>query len=253
NEMLCLRLAPRLGLPAPQCWIEQFGDIKVIVVERYDRRRFIGKRGLPLDSAGGQVDRVHQEDCCQALGVDPRNKYQDHGGPGIAQITALLSASGRPSEDRDRFIRACAYNFVILGTDAHAKNYSLLLGRQGRFRLAPLYDIISSLPYSAGPKSDRIAMSIDGKYKVHQIMPRHWEAEAKKSGFDAARALAHIRDIIARLPDEALTFQKQCKDDRADANDLTKLVDLIADRCSALARTYGAEIMNEDQERLPGI
>ena len=97
NEMFCLRLAPRLGLPAPQCWIEHFGNIKVIVVERYDRRRLIGKRVLPLDTAGGEVHRIHQEDCCQALGVDPRDKYQNQGGPGMTQIMALLSGSGRPS------------------------------------------------------------------------------------------------------------------------------------------------------------
>jgi serine/threonine-protein kinase HipA len=253
NEMLCLHLAPRLGLPAPKCWIEHFGSIKVIVVERYDRRRFVGKRPLPLDSAGGQVHRIHQEDCCQALGVDPRSKYQNQGGPGIASIVALLSGSGRPSEDRDRFIRACAYNFVILGTDAHAKNYSLLLARQGRFRLAPLYDIISWLPYSTGPKSDRLAMSIGGKYFAHETLPRHWGAEAKKSGFDEDRALAHIRDIIARLPDEAQDLLDRFEVKDAAAEQLHLLMEQLKERCSVLSRTYGSEPMNEIQSRLPGL
>jgi serine/threonine-protein kinase HipA len=253
NEMLCLRLAPRLGLPAPKCWIEHFGDVKVIVVERYDRRRFVGARLLPLDSAGGQVRRVHQEDCCQALGVDPRKKYQKEGGPNIARIMALLSASSRPSEDRDRFLRACAYNFVLLGTDAHAKNYSLLLARQGRFRLAPLYDIISWLPYSTGPKSDALAMSIAGKYVAHDIMPRHWEAEAKRSGFDGKRALAHIKDIVARLPEEMQELLELFDQEGISNDELKKLGSLLAERCLTLARTYGAEPMSETQRRLPGI
>jgi serine/threonine-protein kinase HipA len=55
----------------------------------------------------------------------------------MRQIMDLLSGSGRPSEDRDRFMRACAFNFVIAGTDAHAKNYGLLLAAGGRYRLAP--------------------------------------------------------------------------------------------------------------------
>ncbi len=109
NEMFCVRLAPRLDLPAPTCWTEDFGGISVVVVERYDRRRLSGRKVLPLDKSGGEVHRIHQEDCCQALKVDPRNKYQREGGPGINAIMELLSASGRPSEDRNRFMRACAY------------------------------------------------------------------------------------------------------------------------------------------------
>jgi serine/threonine-protein kinase HipA len=145
NEMFCVRLAPRLDLPAPRCWTERFGDISVVVTERYDRQRIAGRRTLPIDKPGGEVRRVHQEDCCQALKVDPRNRYQRDGGPDIRAIMELLSGSGRPSDDRDRFIRACAYNFVIGGIDAHAKNYGLLLSAGGRFRLAPLYDIVSWL------------------------------------------------------------------------------------------------------------
>lgn len=253
NEMFCLRLAPRLGMPAPRCWTDHFGDIKVIVVERYDRRRLIGKRVLPLDKAGGEVNRIHQEDCCQALGIDPRNKYQNQGGPGIAQIMALLSGSGRPSEDRDRFVRACVYNFVISGTDAHAKNYSLLIARQGRFRLAPLYDIISWLPYSTRRDSDKLAMAVGGKYSIDEIMPRHWAMEAKKSGFDADRALAHVRDILARLPTEARKLLDEYHREVSQTEDLTNLVNLLTERCSRLVRTYGSELMSHGQIGLPGI
>ena len=185
NEMFCVRLAPRLDLPAPRCWTERFGDISVVVIERYDRQRITGRRTLPIDKPGGEVRRVHQEDCCQALKVDPRNKYQRDGGPGIRAIMELLSGSGRPSDDRDRFIRACAYNFVIGGTDAHAKNYGLLLSAGGRFRLAPLYDIVSWLPYSRNKREDKLAMSVDGLYEFDRILPRHWEAEAKRSGYDS--------------------------------------------------------------------
>lgn len=146
NEMFCIRLAPRVGLPAPKCWTETFGDISVVVIERYDRQRRDGRKVLAIDTAGGEVYRVHQEDCCQALAIDPRNKYQRDAGPGIKAIMELLSGSGKPSEDRDRFMRAIAFNFVLRGTDAHAKNFGLLLSAGGRYRLAPLYDIASWLP-----------------------------------------------------------------------------------------------------------
>lgn len=253
NEMFCLRLAPRLDLPAPRCWTERFGDIPVVVVERYDRLRLSGSRVLPLDQAGGRVHRVHQEDCCQALKVDPRNKYQRDGGPGMKAIMGLLSGSGRPSDDRDRFMRSCAYNFAIAGTDAHAKNYGLLLAPGGRFRLAPLYDLASWLPYTTRRREDKLAMSVDGHYHFDRILPRHWEAEARKSGYDPVRAVAHVQDIVARLPDEADTLIAICKQEGSATGELLELVDLLKERCAALAKKYGAHSMGSSQTRLPGF
>jgi serine/threonine-protein kinase HipA len=253
NEMFCVRLAPRLDLPAPTCWTEDFGGISVVVVERYDRRRLSGRKVLPLDKPGGEVHRIHQEDCCQALKVDPRNKYQRDGGPGMKAIMELLSGSGRPSEDRDRFMRACAYNFVIGGSDAHAKNYGLLLSARGRFRLAPLYDIASWLPYSKNRKEDRLAMSVDGHYNFDHILPRHWEAEAKKSSYESARALGHIRDILARLPDEAQTLFAACKQEGSATPELRALMELMLKRTADLSKVYGSELMTDDEARLPGL
>jgi len=96
-------------------------------------------------------------------------------------------------------------------------------------------------------------MSIDGRYAVHEIMPRHWEAEAKRSGFDAERALAHVRDIVARLPDAARDVLSRCNEGEADAGELNRLVDLFTARCSSLSSTFGAEPMSGRQVRLPGI
>lgn len=253
NEMFCVRLAPRINLPAPKCWTEQFGDLTVIVIERYDRRRMKGRKVLRIDEPGGEVHRVHQEDCCQALKVDPRNKYQRDGGPGMKAILDLLSGSNKPGEDRDRFMRACAYNFIIGGSDAHAKNYGLLLTAGGRFRLAPLYDIASWLPYSTNKKQDKLAMSVGGKYRFDQIMPRHWESEARKSNYDPDRALAHVRDLLATVPDAANTLFAECKKEGVATKDLTKLAKLIAERCKSLIPIYGSEKMEEGQVELPGI
>ena len=244
NEMFCVRLAPRLGLPAPKCWTEDFGDVSVVVIERYDRQRIDGKRLLPIDASGGEVRRVHQEDFCQALKVLPRDKYQSDGGPGMRAIMDLLSGSGRPSEDRDRFMAACALNFVICGTDAHAKNYGLLLSAGGRYRLAPLYDIASWLPYSKDHRRDRLAMSVDGYYHVDRVLPRHWEDQARKCGYDPDRALARVRDTIARVPPEAKRLLAECKKEGSATPELVKLVGLLIERCASLAEVYGSEAMD---------
>lgn len=249
NEAFCLRLAPLLDLPAPHIWIERFGDLSVLVIERYDRVRMDGRRRLAIDQSGGEVRRVHQEDCCQALKVMPQAKYQNQGGPGIKNIMTLLSGSARPSEDRDRFMRAQAYNFVIGGTDAHAKNYGLLLAAGGRFRLAPLYDVISILPYLRQPRELKLAMSIDSHYRADQIQPRHWEAQARMAGYTPDRMLAHIRDILARLPDVAAGLMRALDSEGMDRVEIERLVGMLTDRCSTLAGIYGSLPMSGNELR----
>jgi serine/threonine-protein kinase HipA len=253
NEMFCIRLAPLLGLPAPSCWVENFEEIEVVVIQRYDRQRWKGDQVLPIDHNGGEVKRIHQEDCCQALGIDPRNKYQNVGGPSIKSIMDLLSGSGRPGEDRDRLIRACAYNFVIGGSDAHGKNYSLLLSVGGRFRLAPLYDIASWLPYSQRNNDQKLAMSVDRHYRYDQILPWHWEAEAKACGYPADRAVGHVSDIVSRLPDTATDLLRDVRREGMASQELDKLVDLLIGRCKRLASSYPLTASESTQESLPSI
>jgi serine/threonine-protein kinase HipA len=94
------------------------------------------------------VLRLHQEDMCQALGVRPHSKYQNDGGPSPERIADLLrDHSDKPQQDLDTFTDALLFNWLIGGSDGHAKNYSLLHGAGGHVRLAPLYDLASALPY----------------------------------------------------------------------------------------------------------
>lgn len=136
NEHICLMLARSLGLPTAQSRVMRFGKEIAIVIERYDRQ-----------PKGNDIIRVHQEDICQARGIMPTKKYQNEGGPNAFDIVELLRTYSTDREiDLDTFIGALGFNWLIAGTDAHAKNFSLLLSGR-RVRLAPLYDVASILPY----------------------------------------------------------------------------------------------------------
>ena len=136
NEYLCLTLARALGIPAARSRVHRFGEEPALVVERYDR----------VSTVDGIV-RVHQEDLCQVLGLAPTAKYESDGGPGCGRmVLAIRTYSSRPGDDLRTFVRALALNWIIGGTDAHAKNFSLLIGAGGRATLAPLYDVASSRP-----------------------------------------------------------------------------------------------------------
>ena len=141
---------------------------------------------------------------CQALGLAPTAKYQSEGGPSPERIIALIrEAIGPPvaGQEVDRFVDALALNWLIAGTDAHAKNYSILLVR-GQIRLAPLYDVASSLPYDDMYRPRlRLAMRIASEYRLEAITGRHWRAFATQNGLDPGRTIERIDDLARRLPE----------------------------------------------------
>lgn len=160
-EQLTLRAAENLGNRVARSEIIRIGDWDVLASERYDRRE-----------ADGTWHRLHQEDLCQALSVSPARKYQHRdGGPGIAAVTSLVRSLPLAA-DRERvgvdFFRAFVFNVVAGCTDAHAKNYSLLLeGRSAH--LAPLYDLLTYAGYWDGTARIDSAMSVDGEYAFGRI------------------------------------------------------------------------------------
>lgn len=220
NEHICLRLARALGLPAAHSEVVRFEDQVAIVVERYDR----------LAAAGGII-RIHQEDICQALGVPPRIKYENEGGPGAARIFELLNAhSSKRDEDVATLVDALALNWVIGGTDAHAKNYSLLIGGNGQSRLAPLYDIVSALPYHhLQIRKLKLAMKIGGEYRLWRIGRRQWERLADATGLEPEPLVARVGEVAASVPD---LLAAECREAVAEGLGhplLARLTDLVAE------------------------
>jgi len=200
NEHFCLELARALGLPTVDSRIMHFRDEVAIVVERYDRVRT--ERGLR---------RVHQEDICQALAIPPTSKYENEGGPGIRDIVQLLRTYSRNgAEDVRTFLDSVAYNWLIVGTDAHAKNYSVLIGAGGRVRLAPLYDLASVLPY---PQIDiqriKLSMKLGGEYRYRNIQVRHWRREADELGVDADALVHRVDDLATQLTDHVPDVERR--------------------------------------------
>lgn len=182
-----------MGITAAKSAVHAFADERVIVVERYDRTR----------RPDGTVARIHQGDFCQATGTDSSRKYQSEGGPSPERMVQLLRESVRPagsaSHDITSLVDALAFNWIAAGTDAHAKNYSLLAGSQ--VRLAPLYDLASALPYDDMylPRL-KMAMKIGGEFKVNAITARHWRRFAEATQLDPESVVAQVKRLAERLP-----------------------------------------------------
>lgn len=191
-EQLTMRAAARLGNDVARTEVSTIGAWDVLISERYDRRR-----------ERGRWRRLHQEDLCQALSVAPDKKYQHlHGGPGIAQVASLLRSLPIAAE-RDAageaFYRAFVFNVVAGCTDAHAKNYSLML--QGRSaQMAPLYDLLTYAAYWDGTSRLESAMSVGSEYVLDRITPQALVASGRQFGVSADAA----GDIVETVRQEVL-------------------------------------------------
>ena len=192
NEYLCLKILNALGLPAANAEMETFGDRRVLIVERFDR----------LWTGDQRLLRLPQEDSCQALSVPPTLKYESDGGPGITDILKMLRGSDEPLSDQRSFLKANIAFWLMGATDGHAKNFSIFLSPGGRFRMTPLYDVISAQPSVDSKqilwKQFRLAMAFGTKphYQIRQIAPRHFFQTADQAGMGQQMIESVIQELL---------------------------------------------------------
>lgn len=203
NEFYGLTVMQAFGLPVNKAEIKTFGKTESLVIERFDRRW----------TKEGNLSRIPQEDCCQALSIPPSRKYQsdhrpkDEKQPSIVEILNLLKGSDQPAEDQKAFLKAQILFWLIGATDGHAKNFSIFLGVGGRFMLTPFYDVLTAQPFfdahQIQKKQMKMAMSVgdNNHYKMEEIHGRHFVQTAKKAGlpdYIAQDALEEISNEVER-------------------------------------------------------
>lgn len=188
NEVWCLRMAQAIGIDAAQATILQSSKRTAIGVLRYDRR--IGR--------SGQLLRLHQEDFAQANGLPPGRKYERGTRPGLDLKTLLETGRHVSATDALALLDQVIFNILVANTDAHAKNYSLILPVGAAPRLAPLYDVSTVLSWSHVAKT--YAQSIDGKRRrPDMIAGRHWEAIAREIGYRPTDVKNRVQKIVEQM------------------------------------------------------
>ncbi len=160
NEAYCQRLAAASGLAAAVTTIETFDGVRVLASVRFDRAQ-----------RGWLMGRVHQEDGCQAIGVDPVGKYQtDDAGPTLRRIADALSANGGRLAP---LLGLVVFTVAIGNADMHGKNVSFAFNDDDSVALAPVYDAMSTRLYETtvdGRTVDRsLGMRIAGRTIIDDV------------------------------------------------------------------------------------
>ncbi|MCB1114327.1 MAG: type II toxin-antitoxin system HipA family toxin [Chlamydiia bacterium] len=191
NESFCLKLAKHLKIPTADAETFKWGETEFLLVKRYDR-------ALKDNS----IERLHQEDFCQALGIIPEKKYQSEGGPTLQSCFELIKkVSSNPVLDLENLLKAVMFNILIGNNDAHGKNFSLLYQKTS-CRLAPLYDLISTAFYK--DLDTHMAMKVGSEANSLKLKEKHIEALAKDLNLSAALVKRYFRSLINQILDTLL-------------------------------------------------
>lgn len=228
NELFCMTLARDSGLMTPAVGLAGPG-LRVFCTERFDR---------PVEPERNRRDKLHQEDFCQVLGVEPERKYQADGGPGLKKCAGVIRRhSSLPAEDLVRLTRWVGFNYVIGNEDAHAKNLALLYLPEG-LRLTPHYDLLSTEVY---PDLDRaLAMKVGTAWDVRNVQRGDWQRFAHAVDVPWGQVRAALLEL-ASLVQAAVAKTIATSDARFGASPIyDQIAAVVARHIANLERAMGA-------------
>ena len=200
NEYFCMKLAEAVGLIVPKVEIIE-GDYPLFIIERFDRIK-----------GSKMVNRIHQQDFCQAQGVTSLKKYESDGGPGFkANYNLVKDNSISPIKDLNQLLKWLIFNLVIGNNDSHSKNLAFIQRDEG-LRLAPFYDLLSTSIYKE-LKDQKFSFSIGGQTEWHKLKSKHFDLLSKELGlkpdFFSKLSLKLLKDLDKAIADQLTAFNER--------------------------------------------
>jgi serine/threonine-protein kinase HipA len=130
NEYVCLKVFESAGLAVPTITLSADGEL--LLVERFDTL----KDGTHLGF----------EEVAVLMGETSASKYQRDYGSMIESLASFVAVQAEDTMRRD-VTTALVLNWLLGNGDAHLKNFGVLYQDDLDVRLAPFYDVVSTLPY----------------------------------------------------------------------------------------------------------
>ncbi len=186
---------------------------------------------------GDKVERLHQEDFCQALGYSRAQKYEAEKGPAFTDCVSLLrEESAVPIEDVSQLNQWLIINVLAGNSDGHSKNLALLQDQvnPNRWRLAPFYDLVCT---GAIERIDRkLAFSIGGQNDPENLTRIHWEREAEACNLRRSTLAELAGEWAERLPSITRELQAEFKHAHQHVAALQRVLRVVEQRCRRVHR-----------------
>lgn len=224
NEYYCMRLAKLVGLNVANCKVLDDEKHPLFIIERYDRK------------LGKYVERIHQQDFCQAQAFVSEEKYEAKGGPSLKDNYNLIKSNVRitkRSKALFEYLDWICFNLLIGNNDSHSKNISFLLV-DGKIELAPFYDLLCTAIY---PKlKSNFSFAIGDRDDSSRIGKKQFEMVDEELGLKVGTIAGRALEISERLMKNKDDLAVQIKSELPKAKIVKRIADLIGDRCKSLSR-----------------
>ncbi len=228
NETFVMRLAAAAGLDVASVEPRVVRDRTFLLVARYDRST----------DGDGHVRRIHQEDFCQALGINPERKYAAEGGPTLENCFALVRRTAlRPAVDILKLLDAVIFNLLVGNADAHGKNFSILYDEGGP-RLAPLYDLLATVAYPE--LSPRLAMRVGRRSTLGEMDVKAWAAFAAGATLGLPLVRRRVTEISETVKVQVQEVAGALIRPGLDKQVLSRIAELVVSRAERCALTVRA-------------
>lgn len=185
-ELATMRLAQMCGLAVPSSGVLSVRGHDAYIVERFDRV-----------VRNGSIARLRQEDLLQAMGLSGRLKYD----VGVDDVLDLLHRLDASDELTYAWLERYAFNISSANSDAHAKNYSLMLD-DGDVRLAPVYDAVATRFWPEFVQEYAMPMDEDAPF-AEWVTPGQWADLARRHDLDEDRVVLCARVMAAHVLTQA--------------------------------------------------
>ena len=245
NEFLCMKAAAYIGIDVAR--ISFFADGQseavgpMVVVERYDRVA----DGCDTGDGLALLRRVHQEDFCQALGLDSDGKYEAEGTFYIRDMARMLMEyADIPHDSMTDLYTRLLFNYLIGNCDAHLKNYSVLWEARDCVRLAPAYDLLSTSIYD-GAFGGKLSRSMGLRFGRHVNIDKVDAEDILQVAKELRQPSKTAKAIAGRLADDlAGAFDKAVSDLTASCSGWSNEAEQLAARIVEDAEKRKAVLQN---------
>jgi serine/threonine-protein kinase HipA len=187
-EAATLGLAEACGINVPGFFLLPVPTGHALVLRRFDREGTIDKER-----------RLHYLSASALLNV----AYEDNtGGSYVELAQALRRISAQPEADLHELYRRMVFNLVAGNSDDHVKNHGVLLSGNGRYRLAPAFDLVIQLGANTGYQ---LLAILPGKAESSLGLARQAAAQFGLSESQAEKIIGNVRETVKRSSSALLT------------------------------------------------
>ncbi len=197
NEYVCMTIAKHAGLDVPETYLSD--NAKLLISKRFD-----------LDDAGNAMGF---EDFCVLQAKSTKQKYDSSIEQCANTIHHYVSAEYK-AECLADFYKLTYLNIRIRNGDAHLKNIGIKYASLNNYRsnqipdvtrkLAPIYDLVSTVPYI---KSDTMALTLTGSKRWPKRKVLH--AFAKQHCLLGNKQIDAIEEQVEQAIRKSLHLLKQ--------------------------------------------